>query len=216
MNIDAARKRAASCLVPMRRTFLLIAILTVLVFPVAALQSSLELGINLSYNNADELPEESGGSGIPYLDRIAIGLEMRGNISNFQTTIAGDISILDTQTMLFSGIFGAGISVDLFKYLKFGVTTGPKVSYLYQDEVKNVTNDGEVGEPENFFDALYRGYFHHRIMLDILAGPVISIGVAYTLPTTFSLAEGNWDKFIPGRDEFSEGQIAVCIQMKVF
>lgn len=200
----------------MRRFIFLIAILTILAFPVFALQSSLDLGINLSYNNAEEVAEESGDSGIPYLDRIAIGLEMRANISNFQTTIAGDITILDTQTMLVSGIIGAGISVDLFKYLKFGVTTGPKVSYLYKDAVKNVTNDGETGEPENFFDALYKGYFHHRIMLDILAGPVISIGVAYTLPTTFSLAAGNWEDIIPGRDDFSEGQIAVCIQMKVF
>ena len=200
----------------MRRFVLLIAILTILVLPAFALESSLNLGVNLSYNNAEEIAEESGYSGIGLLDRVAIGLEMRGNISNFQTTIAGDINILDTQTMLISGIFGAGISVDLFKYLKFGITTGPKVSYLYKDEVKSVTNDGEEGEPDNFFDALYRGHFHHRIMLDILAGPVISIGVAYTLPTTFSMAAANWEDIIPGRSDFSEGQISVCIQMKVF
>ncbi|MBO4717667.1 MAG: hypothetical protein J5599_07190 [Spirochaetales bacterium] len=200
----------------MRRVFTLIAVLIILVFPLSALKSSFDLGINLSYNNADEVVEESGYSGAFDLERIAIGLEMRGHISNFPPTVAGDITILDTQTMLFSGIFGAGISVDLFKYLKFGVTTGPKVSYLYKDEVKSVSNDGEVGEPDNFFDALYTGYFHHRIMLDILAGPVMSIGVAYTLPTTFSLAAGNWEDLIPRRDDFTEGQIAVCIQMKVF
>ncbi len=200
----------------MKRSIIIIAVLTILVLPLCALESAFELGVNLSYNNAEDVTEQGGYSGAFNLDRLAIGLEMRGNISNFQTTIAGDITILDTQTLMFSGVFGAGISVDLFKYLKFGITTGPKVSYIYRDEDKSLSNDGSDEVPDNFFDALYMGKFHHRIMLDILAGPVMSIGVAYTLPTDFSLKEGNWDRIIPGRDDFNEGQIAVCIQMKVF
>ena len=200
----------------MKRIVILIAVLTILIFPVAALDSSVEIGVNLSYNTADEVLKEDGNSGVSFLDRIAVGLEMRANVSNFQIALMGDISIIDTQSVLFAGIFTAGFSVEMFKYLKLGITTGPKVSYLYRDTVKSVSGDGEVGNGEGFFDALYNGYFHHRIMLDVLAGPVMTIGVAYTVPTTFSLAEPAWGKILPTRTDLKEGQVAVCITMKVF
>ena len=195
-------------------TFLFIFIL--ISFSVSALTSAFDIGVNLSYNKADEVVDESVYSGNLNLDKIAVGLEMRGNISNFQMTVAGDISILDTQSVMFSGIFGAGIAVDLFKYLKFGVTAGPKVTYIYRDRVKSVDNNGEVVEPDNFFTALAKGDFHYRIMFDILAGPVMSIGVAYTIPTVFSIAEKQWSDLVPSKENMEKGQVAVCIQMKVF
>ena len=106
--------------------------------------------------------------------------------------------------------------MDLFKYLKFGVTAGPKVTYIYRDRVKSVDNNGEVVEPDNFFTALAKGDFHYRIMFDILAGPVMSIGVAYTIPTVFSIAEKQWSDLVPSKENMEKGQVAVCIQMKVF
>lgn len=195
-------------------TFLFIFILTL--FSLSALDSAFDIGVNLSYNQADEVVDESVYSGTMNLDKIAAGLEMRGNISNFQMTIAGDISILDTQSVMFSGIFGAGISVDLFKYLKFGVTTGPKVTYIYRGKMKSVDNNGDLVEADNFFTALSKGDFHFRIMLDVLAGPVMSIGVAYTVPTGFNLAQRHWADLVPNKENISKGQVALCIQMKVF
>ena len=195
-------------------TFLFIFIL--IAFSVSALTSAFDIGVNLSYNKADEVVDESVYSGNMNLDKIAVGLEMRGNISNFQITVAGDISILDTQSVMFSGIFGAGIAVDLFKYLKFGVTTGPKVTYIYRDRVKSVDNNGEVVEPDNFLTALSKGDFHYRLMFDIFAGPVMSIGVAYTIPTSFNISDHRWSDFLPSRENMEKGQVAVCIQMKVF
>lgn len=199
----------------MKRVIILVAVLAIIVFPAAALKSSLEVGVNLSYNAAEDVVKESSGSGTSLLDRIAVGLEMRANISNFQIAMTGDISIIDTQSILFAGVFSAGFSVDMFKYLKVGFTTGPKVSYMYSHEDKSVSG-GEVNNGENFLDALYKGHFHHRLMVDILAGPVMSIGAAYMIPTTFSLADGGLGKLIPKRADLKEGQIAVCISMKVF
>ena len=200
----------------MKRVVILTAVLAILVFPAAALKSSLEVGVNLSYNNADEgLVKDGSVSGTSLLDRIAVGLEMRANISNFQMAITGDISIIDTQSILFSGVFSAGISADMFKYLKVGFTTGPKVSYLYSSSDKSVSGS-DVNNGENFLDALYKGHFHHRIMVDILAGPVMSIGAAYMVPTTFSLADGRLGNLLPKRDDLKKGQISVCISMKVF
>lgn len=199
----------------MKRIIILVAVLAILVFPAAALKSSLEVGVNLSYNAAEDVVKESSGSGTSLLDRIAVGLEMRANLSNFQIAMTGDISIIDTQSILFAGVFSAGIAVDMFKYMKVGLTTGPRVSYMYSHEDKSVSG-GEVNNGENFLDALYKGHFHHRLMVDILAGPVMSIGAAYMVPTTFSLADGEFGKLIPKRDDLKEGQIAVCISMKVF
>lgn len=194
--------------------FLFILIFTA--FSVSALASAFDVGVNLSYNNADEVVDESVYSGSLNLDKIAVGLEMRGNISNFQMTIAGDISILDTQSVMFSGIFGAGISVDLFKYLKFGITTGPKVTYIYRGKMNSVDNNGDLIEADNFFTALAKGDFHYRLMFDVLAGPVMSIGVAYTIPTSFSIAECPWPELLPSKENLEKGQVAICIQMKVF
>lgn len=199
----------------MKKLFI-VSILIFTAFSLCALDSSFDIGVNLSYNAADEVVDQQVYSGTLNLDRLAVGLEMRGNLSNFQLTIAGDISILDTQSMMFSGIFGAGISVDLFKYLKFGITTGPKVTYLYRERIKSVDNNGELVEADNFFTELAKGEFHYRLMFDILAGPVMSIGVAYTIPTKFTIDEGNWAEIIPGKENFSQGQVALCIQMKVF
>ena len=195
-------------------TFLLIFILCA--FSLSALASAFDIGVNLSYNKADEVVDESVYSGTMNLDKIAVGLEMRGSVSNFQMTIAGDISILDTQSVMFSGIFGAGISVDLFKYLKFGVTTGPKVTYIYRGKMNSVDNNGDLVEPDNFFNALAKGDFHYRLMFDVLAGPVMSIGVAYTIPTAFNISEHLWSELLPSKENLEKGQVAICIQMKVF
>ena len=172
--------------------------------------------MNLSYNKADEVVDESVYSGTMNLDKIAVGLEMRGNISNFQMTVAGDISILDTQSVMFSGIFGAGIAVDLFRYLKFGVTTGPKVTYIYRGKMNSVDNNGDLVDADSFFTALAKGDFHYRLMFDILAGPVMSFGVSYTIPTAFSISERHWSDLIPSQENMEKGQVAICIQMKVF
>jgi len=176
-----------------------------IVLPVTALESSLDFGVAISYNAADEVIDDDRPE--PFsLDRVAIGLEMRANLSNFQIAVAGDISIIDNRSLLFAGIFTMGFSVDMFTYLKLGLTTGPKVTYL--------TGSGASGS-DDFFSALYNGDFHHRVMLDVLAGPVMKIGVSYTIPTTFNLAVHDFSNLIPHRDDLNQGQVALCIQMKV-
>ena len=172
--------------------------------------------MNLSYNAADELVTESAGSGTSLLDRIAVGLEMRANISNFQISLTGDISIIDTQSILFAGVFTAGFSVEMFTYFKLGITTGPRVSYLFGGSGRTVSGEGSVNNGDSFFDALYKGTFHHRIMLDVLAGPVMSVGAAYTVASSFSLAEPRLGNLLPRRQDLKEGQIAVCITMKLY
>lgn len=189
----------------MKRMLILSAVLLMIVLPAAAMKSSLDMGVNISYNAADEVVDDDKPAAFS-LDRIAIGLEVRANLSNFQVAVAGDISVIDNRSLLFAGIFTLGFSVEMFTYLKLGLTTGPKVTYY--------TGSRDNGS-DGFFHALYNGDFHHRLMLDVMAGPVLKIGVSYTIPTSFNMAEHNFSDLIPHRDDLKQGQIALCIQMKV-
>ncbi len=187
----------------MKRTLILLSILSAVLLPAAAMKSSLDIGVNISYNAATEVVDHDSPAAFS-LDRVAIGLETRANLSNFQVAVAGDISIIDNRSLLFSGIFTMGFSVEMFTYLKLGLTTGPRITYLTGSE----SNEG-------FFNAVSNGNFHHRIMLDVLAGPVMKIGVSYTIPTSFSMAVHDFSDLLPHRSDLKEGQIALCIQMKV-
>jgi len=194
----------------MKRTLILFAVLTMIVMPAVAMKSSLDMGVNISYNAATEVIDHDSPATFS-LDRVAIGLEMRANLSNFQVAVAGDISVIDNRSLLFAGIFTMGFSVEMFKYIKLGLTTGPRVTYL---TTSGNSGDGSLND-NSFFDALWNGKFHHRIMLDVLAGPVMKIGLSYTIATGFSLAEHDFSEIIPHRSDLKEGQIALCIQMKV-
>ena len=188
----------------MKRTLILAAALLLIILPAAAMKSSLDMGVNISYNAATEVVDNDRPAAFS-LDRVAVGLEVRANLSNFQLAVAGDLSIIDNKSLLFTGVFTAGFSVEMFSCFKLGLTTGPKVTYL----------TGSGNNSDSFLDALYYGDFQHRIMLDVLAGPVMKIGLSYTIPTMFSLAERNYQDLIPHRSDLKEGQIALCIQMKV-
>lgn len=200
----------------MKRVLLFVAILTIVAFPILAIDSSLDIGINLSYNTGEDVVDESAYSGMFNMDKIALGLELRANISNFQMAVNGDLTILDTESLLFSGIFGAGFCVDMFKYLKVSATLGPKVNYVYSGDVKSVDENGNLVNAESFLNALENGVFYYRFMVDFLVGPVLTMGLAYTIPTIFTIGEGNYSEIIPRRENFSEGQVSLCLQMKLF
>ncbi len=192
----------------------LIALIAILLisFSLPALDSSFDIGVNLTYDSDGS----NGTNEDDLLSKVALGLEMRMNISNFQMSIAGELYAPEAQSLLFSGIFGVGLSVDLFKYFKLGISTGPKVSYFFSDSIQEVDDDGDAVSNSNFLDSLWNGEFHYRVMLDILAGPVLSLGVAYTLPTSFSMAQADIAEIIPTRAQVKDGQLSVCIIMKVF
>lgn len=200
----------------MKRLLILFAILTIVVFPMFAIGSSLDVGINLSYNTGDDIVDESAYSGLFNMEKVALGLELRTNISNFQIAVNGDLTILDTESLLFSGIFGAGFCVDMFKYLKVSATLGPKVNYVYKGDVKSVDDEGNLVNAKSFINALESGTFYYRFMVDFLAGPVITMGLAYTIPTIFTVKDGNYSDILPRREDFKEGQVSLCMQMKLF
>ena len=172
---------------------------------------SVGFGASLSYSQnttGDEAPKFSK-------DNIAIGLEGRLNISYFQMDAVGEISVLDSDTLKLAGIISVGGSVELFDVVKLGLTVGPRIAYLYSNASKS-EDELEISNGKNLLEAIKDGPINIRLMLDVFAGPVMSIGFAYTIPTEFTIGQGNWESFAPSAQSFLKGQISLSIQMKVF
>lgn len=173
------------------------------------------IGVNLSYNN-DSVTEEVVDSGIISLDDIAIGLELRNNISNLLLDISGDLAVLDTERLYMSGIFSAGLTTDLFDLFRFSITTGPKIAYVYSGRMQSVDRQGRITNMKNFIDAFKDGLYSIRIMLDVIAGPVMTAGFACTIPTEYSINNGDLHNLVPHWEDFDKAQISFCVQMQMF
>lgn len=168
---------------------------------------SIGFGVSLSYSQDPTEVEPLKFNA----DNIAIGLEGRLNISYFQLDAVGEISVLDSDTLKLAGILSAGGMVELFDVVKLGVTVGPRMAYLYSNSAKTKTDD-EISNGKSLLEAIKDGPINVRFMLDVLAGPVMSIGFAYTVPTQFTISQGNWDAFVLMHEK---GQVSLSIQMKL-
>ena len=201
------------------KTFLvLILLISVVLGPLWAQEIfSISSGANISYSQ-DSLASSSTDSDsfLFNKDNLAIGLEVRTNITYFQLDAVGELSVLDSNTLLLSGILSAGASVEIGSIAKIGLTFGPRIAYIYSQNSGSKEEGLAVSNGKNFIEAIKDGPVHVRLMVDFYAGPVISIGVAYTIPTNFTIGQGNWDQLLPSSESFKNGQISLCIQMKVF
>lgn len=201
---------------------------------------SIGVGANISYSTEGMVPGESGEGEEESLsdqkpkfsfDNVAIGLETRMNLSYLQLTAVGELSAADSNTILASGILAGGLSFDLFSILRVGVSAGPKISYAYTAAGSNASNSNSAGSAEGetsgidlektsngkaFWDAVKDGNFNLRFTLDILAGPVLTIGAAYVVPTDFSISKENFEALIPDDSAWSRGQVSLCVQMSLF
>ena len=210
---------------------------------------SIGVGANISYSAEGIVPVGSNESGEGALsnqkpkfsfDNVAIGLETRVNLSYLQLTAVGELSSVDSNTILASGILAGGLSFDLFSLFRIGVSAGPKISYAYTAAGANVSNayysssrtgssqtgsnDGETSgidlektsNGKAFWDAVRDGNFNLRFTLDIIAGPVLTIGAAYVVPTDFSMSKENFEALIPDDSAWGKGQVSLCVQMSLF
>lgn len=194
---------------------------------------SVGVGANISYP-ADGIvqtePGESGSAasslrkGTFSFDDVAVGLETRVSLSYLQVAAVGELSVVDSSTILATGILTAGLSFDMFSLFRLGIAAGPKVSYAYTEAGSRggaSSSDPSVdlestSNGKNFWSAVREGNFNLRFTFDIIAGPVLTFGVAYVVPTDFSIAKENYGALIPSDGAWSEGKISVCVQMSLF
>ena len=204
---------------------------------------SIGVGANISYSTEGIVPAEPGENEGETLsdqtpkfsfDNVSIGLETRVNLSYLQLTAVGELSAVDSNTILASGILAGGLSFDLFSVFRIGVSAGPKISYAYTAAGANASNayyssqsnssDGETSgidlektsNGKAFWDAVKDGNFNLRFTLDIIAGPVLTIGAAYVVPTDFSISKENFEALIPDDSSWGKGQVSLCVQMSLF
>lgn len=197
------------------RTFIvLILLISVVLCPLCAQEMfSIGVGANISYSQDTAAVESFSFN----RDNLAVGLELRTNISYFQLDAVGEVSVLNSKTLLLSGILSAGASVEIGSIAKVGITFGPRIAYVYSKNYRDSETEGRsISNGKNFIEAITDGLVNIRLMLDLYAGPVISVGAAYTIPTNFTISQGNWRDLLPKAKAFESGQISLCIQMKVF
>lgn len=177
---------------------------------------STSAGVNLSYSQDSLTPSTGTFEFNP--DNIAVGLELRSNITYFQLDAVGEVSVVDSKTLLFSGILSAGASVEILSLAKIGLTFGPRIAYVYTSDASTIKDESidKISNGKNFLEAIKDGPVHVRLMVDIFAGPVITVGAAYTIPTDFTMGKGNWKELLPNAESFEKGQISFCVQMKLF
>ena len=172
---------------------------------------SIGVGASLSYSQDTTVNENLKFN----TDNIAIGLEGRFNIFYLQFDAVGEISVLDSDTLRLAGIPSMGASFELYDVVKVGLTFGPRIAYIYSNRARNA-DELEISNGKNLIEAFKDGPVNARLMLDVFAGPVISIGFAYTIPTEFSINNGNWEALLPSSESFKNGQFSLSIQMKLF
>ncbi|MCF0236981.1 MAG: hypothetical protein HUK24_00145 [Sphaerochaetaceae bacterium] len=200
----------------MKKSFLVVLILTMsLSMAFSTDIFGLSLGINGSYNQ-EKLLEDGSEPSILNLDSYSFGFEGRTTINPLLIDAVGEIAILNANEVSLSGILSAGFQTNLFSFFRFGLTLGPKVTYVYEGNLKFIDNEGRKTKSKAFFDALFEGNCYMRFMADIIAGPVMSLGLAYTVPTDFNMKATNFSALLPSAMAFDEGQVTFCIQMKLF
>ena len=201
----------------------LILLVCFVVTPVFANQFfSVSTGASISYSQ-DVTSLESLKAFEFNKNNFAIGLELRSNLSFIQLDAVGEISVLDSDTLKLAGILSAGCSVELFDVVKLGLTVGPRIAYIYSNQVNKANTEEETGEEEatisngkDFVEAIKEGPINIRLMLDIYAGPVITVGFAYTIPTEFSINNGDWEALLPSSSSFEKGKFSLSLLMKLF
>lgn len=189
---------------------------------------SLGVGANISYPADAIAADPSGSSSLDKKSKfrfedIAVGLETRVRIDHLQFAAVGELSTVDSSTILASGILSAGLSFDLLSLFRIGVSAGPKVSYAYSEAGSKDPSSGSdpsvdlgnTSNGKNLWSAIKDGNFNIRLTFDIMAGPVMTIGVAYVVPTEFSIDNGNYKDLIPKTDAWGEGKVSICVQMSL-
>ncbi len=196
------------------RTVVLILLIFIVLCPLYA-QDIFSIGVGANISYAQDITDVESFSFNS--DNLAVGLELRTNISYFQLDAVGEVSVINSKTLLLSGILSAGASVELGSIAKLGITFGPRIAYMYTRSFKDSEAKSlSVSNGKDFIEAIKDGLVHIRLMADVYAGPVISVGVAYTIPTNFTISQGNWKELLPNTKALENGQISLCIQMKVF
>lgn len=150
------------------------------------------------------------------LDDLNFGIEVRTKLLFLQVSAAGDFGVTDSRELLFNGLFLFGISEDILGFSRVGFSMGPKVEYVTDGKSVDLIIDGHKIEDSSLFTAFAKSDFNLRFTMDFFLGPVIKIGLAYCVPTEFSLEKGDLNLLIPTKSACVNGNICLGLTMTLF
>lgn len=185
----------------------LLSALLIVLLTMTSVYAGVHVGATFSYNR-DVVVEQAGKKNNLFsTDSISVGLESRIAIRHFVTDLVGEISVVDKETLLLTGVAGIGATLDVEDVFAMSAVIGPQVNY-------SVSAKGH--SDRTLVDALATGPFAYRVMLDIIAGPVIRVGAAYEISTEFTLENHDIEKAKLSSDALKEGKLTLCVLMKLF
>jgi len=173
-------------------------------------------------NSLDDIESRSGsafdmiglGSG-NRSNKYAIGGETRMRVYFVNLDVLGEFTFVSRQILYFSGMVNIGAGFDFGNSVGLGFSLGPGVEYLFLNRfARDVMTSAGVAK-STFLDAVRTGNFNYRITFDVLVGAVLRVGLAYTLPTAFTLENFNPADLIPYRNTDSKGKFSLCLQMRI-
>jgi len=198
----------------MKKKFLVIIILIVLPVMVFAETQWFDISVGLSmFRNANEVATPLEFNDIIDIDAYDFKAEIRNKLLFFEFDMVGSPYITSAGALQFDGLFLFGFTDDIFNFARISFCVGPDFTYINDGTKSVMIVQGNVIETNSLVDLLSESTYTFRAGIDFLLGNVMKVGVAYTLPTEYSLQSGDLNLLVPNNDNWKEGEISFSILM---
>ncbi|MDD4082413.1 MAG: hypothetical protein WC162_04935 [Sphaerochaetaceae bacterium] len=198
----------------MKRKFLVIIVLIVLPVMVFAETQWFDISVGLSmFKKVREVSTSFEFSDLVDLDSYDYKAEIRNKLLFFEFDMVGSPSITSNGSFQFEGLFLYGFTDDIFDFARISFCVGPDFTYINDGTKSEIIVQGNVIETNSLIDLLCASTYTFRAGIDFILGPVMKIGLAYTLPTEFSLNSGDLNLLVPSYENLKEGKISLSILM---
>jgi hypothetical protein len=179
---------------------------------------NLSLGVTAQYKNplplAEEI-EEGFFEGMAELDNWAFGGDIRMRLLFVELDVAALYSKLDNGHLI-SGLVTAGVSFDLFGFLRLGLGMGPRIGVSIDDDGETTIlgpDGGVIDENTEFGEAFMKALMTYRLTADFKLGSFL-VGLNYTVDSDgFTFDNLDVDKLVPN---FKQGAVGVSFLYSFF
>jgi len=198
----------------MKRKFLVIIILIVLPIMVFAETQWFDISVGLSvFRKARDVSTSFEFSDLVDLHAYDYKAEIRNKLLFFEFDMVGSPYITSGGSLEFDGLFLFGFTDDIFDFARISLCVGPDFTYINNGSKAMIIVQGNTIETNSLIDVLSESTYTFRAGIDFLLGPVMKFGVAYTLPTAYSLQAGDLNLLVPNSDNWKDGKISLSVLM---
>lgn len=177
---------------------------------------NLSLGVTAQYKEPFDFTEgDIPFEGMAEIENWAFGGDIRMRLLFAELDVTALYSKLEDGHLL-SGLVTAGVSLDLFGFLRLGLGMGPRLGVAFSDdgEFSAWGPDGQpLGPDTDFGDAFMNALMTYRLTADFKLGKIL-VGLNYTVDSDgFTFENLDVEKLVPN---FNQGAIGVSLLYSFF